>query len=54
LYMLVTLFRDSTNIILRRSAKVSMTTWGRKWALRIPTPTFYANNNSGWTRQDND
>jgi hypothetical protein len=26
LYMLVTLFRDSTNIILRRSAKVSMTT----------------------------
>jgi hypothetical protein len=32
---------------------VSMTTWGRKWALRISTPTCYANNNSGWIKQDN-
>jgi hypothetical protein len=53
LYLPVTLFQDSTISILRRSAKVSMTTWGRKWALRIPTPKCYTNN-SGWTRQDHD
>jgi hypothetical protein len=53
LYLPITLFQDSTISILRRSAKVSMTTWGRKWALRISTPTCYTNNNSGWTRQDN-
>jgi hypothetical protein len=39
LYLPVTLFQDSAISILRCSAKVSMTTWGRKWALRIPTPT---------------
>jgi hypothetical protein len=54
LYLPVTLFQNSTISILRRSAKVFITTWGCKWALMIPTPTCYANNNSGWTRQDND
>jgi hypothetical protein len=54
LYLPVTLFQDSTISILRRSAKVSMTTWGRKWELKISTPTCYVIINNGWSRQDND
>jgi hypothetical protein len=54
LYLPIIHFQDSTISILRRSAKVSITTWVRKWARRTPTPTCYANNNSWWTRQDND